>query len=641
MALPERLQIILELKGDQYKREVRQVASATGRVRDSAQQAGTATQRMDTSVKTLGTSSRGLTTSLGGVAKGFAVFAAGGAIARGVSSAIDRAEEMNSLYAITEQVIRQTGGAAGVTAEQIKTLAKEQSILTGVDKALVTEAANVILTFKNIKNAVGEGNDVFDRTAALALDVATVMETSVPAAAVQLAKALNDPITNLGALSRAGLTFNDQQKEQIKTLTESGNLMTAQKIILSELESQLGGTAAAAADASDKVANSLKEISEAAGQLFLPLLDTAAIELQHIAGLTDELERYGQITGQSADTATLLAGALNELGQEYDELQGHGQDAARETGEFRDEAAALVDQFEGGIPELQKVRDNLDLLVDSFDLTRDQAAILAEVLDEELLQQLGLLEATDADQALLNKIAPALAEAREESEGLADGLADINQQLQNLVSPALSALDALDKHLASQEALNAAIRDYGADSQEANEAGRDVLETYEGLIGAAATYAQQSGKDIVESIRELGEQAGIPRDVIQGIVEQLQLLDGFVANATIDLAVRGGDAFGSINSIRRGGPRQHGGETNPGLLHQVGEGNQPELYLIPGDRGRVFSNRDSRALIAALSSGGPAGGAHHHYHLEGTGDPEVDAQRLGATYSVVRRMETR
>jgi L-lysine 2,3-aminomutase len=37
------------------------------------------------------------------------------------------------------------------------------------------------------------------------------------------------------------VTFTDQQKEQIKTLVKSGHTLGAQKIILKEVESQVGG----------------------------------------------------------------------------------------------------------------------------------------------------------------------------------------------------------------------------------------------------------------------------------------------------------------------------------------------------------------------------------------------------------------
>jgi hypothetical protein len=71
------------------------------------------------------------------------------------------------------------------------------------------------------------------------------MGTSASGEAIRLGKALNDPIRGIAALSRVGIQFTTEQREQIKVLTESGNIMAAQKIILAELQSQFGGSGAA------------------------------------------------------------------------------------------------------------------------------------------------------------------------------------------------------------------------------------------------------------------------------------------------------------------------------------------------------------------------------------------------------------
>ena len=57
---------------------------------------------------------------------------------------------------------------------------------------------------------------------------------------------MNDPTKGLTALKRAGITFTDQQKEQIKALVKSGKTMQAQKLIINVLAGQVGGRAAAA-----------------------------------------------------------------------------------------------------------------------------------------------------------------------------------------------------------------------------------------------------------------------------------------------------------------------------------------------------------------------------------------------------------
>ena len=52
---------------------------------------------------------------------------------------------------------------------------------------------------------------------------------------IMLGKALQDPIKGITSLGRAGVIFTQGQKDQIKTLVESGHKMGAQKVILKEL----------------------------------------------------------------------------------------------------------------------------------------------------------------------------------------------------------------------------------------------------------------------------------------------------------------------------------------------------------------------------------------------------------------------
>ena len=138
-----------------------------------------------------------------------------------------------------ETLVRSTGGAAGFTARELMDMAGafEAASIYGDD--MVANAEAIILTFKEIRG------DVFKETMGYVLDLATVMGTDLRSAAVQLGKALNAPVQNLGALSRAGIQFTDQQKDMIKTLWEAGRHLEAQRLILDELASEFGGTAAA------------------------------------------------------------------------------------------------------------------------------------------------------------------------------------------------------------------------------------------------------------------------------------------------------------------------------------------------------------------------------------------------------------
>jgi hypothetical protein len=113
----------------------------------------------------------------------------------------------------------------------------------------------------------------FDRATKAAIDMAAAGFGSAESNATQLGKALQDPIKGITALNRAGITFTEDQKELIKTLVESGRILQAQDMILGEIESQVGGTAAATVTATERMNIAFGEVQEAVGQVLLPILE--------------------------------------------------------------------------------------------------------------------------------------------------------------------------------------------------------------------------------------------------------------------------------------------------------------------------------------------------------------------------------
>lgn len=201
------------------------------------------------------------------------------AIGKGIDllkGSVAEAREAQKVGAATEQIIKATGGAANVSASQVADLAGALSEKAGVDDELIQSGANLLLTFKNVRNEAGKGADIFDRATAAAVDLSAAGFGSVEGGSKMLGKALNDPIAGISALSRAGVTFSAQQKEQIKTMVESGNVLGAQKVILKEVEGQVGGVAAATATAGEKSAVAWGNIKESIGTLLLPILDKLA-----------------------------------------------------------------------------------------------------------------------------------------------------------------------------------------------------------------------------------------------------------------------------------------------------------------------------------------------------------------------------
>jgi hypothetical protein len=134
-------------------------------------------------------------------------------------------------------VLKATGGVVGRTSEQLQDMAKAlQDVTTFGDEAII-EAQKIVLTFKGIRN------EIFDRTIPAILDLSQVFGTDLKGQAIQVAKALEDPIKGLSALSRVGITFSQDQKDTIKALAETNKIAEAQTLILEALESQSKGAA--------------------------------------------------------------------------------------------------------------------------------------------------------------------------------------------------------------------------------------------------------------------------------------------------------------------------------------------------------------------------------------------------------------
>jgi len=199
-----------------------------------------------------------------------AAFVAGAVVFAAFKKFIDAAEVQEKAERKLAGVIRATGNASELTAKQmIKQAAALQEITTFGDEAIINAQA-ILATFKNIKG------DQFREATAAMVDMAAVMDTDVKSGAVQLGKALNDPIKGAAALARVGVTFTDQQKKVIKAFQDSGQMAKAQGVILDELKGQFGGVAAEMAKTAGgqlkQFQNRMGDLQEVIGKKLAPVM---------------------------------------------------------------------------------------------------------------------------------------------------------------------------------------------------------------------------------------------------------------------------------------------------------------------------------------------------------------------------------
>ncbi len=172
---------------------------------------------------------------------------------------IDNTVEAQKVQAQLAAALKSTHGASGQTVDGLNAQAAALQKVTNFGDEAIGTAQSILLTFTKI------GGEVFPQATVAVTNLAERLGGDLQGAAIQVGKALNDPILGVTALGRAGIQFTQSQKDMIKSLVEGGNQLGAQTIILKELETQFGGSAKAARDT---LGGALLSLSNAFGDMF-------------------------------------------------------------------------------------------------------------------------------------------------------------------------------------------------------------------------------------------------------------------------------------------------------------------------------------------------------------------------------------
>ncbi len=238
-------------------------------VKQSASQAGASMEQASASGGKFSSALKGIGTAAAGFLAANVIQKGIGQVTDFINGSVEAAKDAAKVDAQLEAVIRSTGGAAGVTAQQIKDMASGFEKTTNYADDAVEASSNVLLTFTNI------GGKVFPDAQKAILDMSTALGTDLQGSTIQVGKALNDPIKGITALSRVGVTFTEQQKDQIKTMVKAGDTAGAQKLILAELSKEFGGSAEAAVAADhgmQQAENRMNNLQEVLGAKMIPIM---------------------------------------------------------------------------------------------------------------------------------------------------------------------------------------------------------------------------------------------------------------------------------------------------------------------------------------------------------------------------------
>lgn len=226
----------------------------------------------------------GLTGGAGGLAKGFAIgtaaLAAAGAAAvvagaKFAGMAEEDAAANKRVLSIAESM-GLFGSEAKTVTDRLTNLATKQALATGIDDTAIKTTQAKLLTFKELALSADEAGGAFDRATTAAMDMQAAGFGDAASNAVQLGKALNDPIKGVTALNRSGITFTQTEKDMLAAMVDAGDMLGAQDFMLKAIERQVGGTAKATATASGRMQVAFGEMGEAVGARLLPLFASLA-----------------------------------------------------------------------------------------------------------------------------------------------------------------------------------------------------------------------------------------------------------------------------------------------------------------------------------------------------------------------------
>lgn len=370
------------------------------------------TEKAAKSAKKLGDESNGID-KLKASFTGLGTVVAGLGVGLAFRKMIDATSRQDAALAQLNATLASTDGAAGKTAEELIRAANSLEDVSRFGDEAITQMQSLLLTFKEIKG------DNFDRTSVAVLDMATAMGTDLKSAAIQVGKALNDPILGVSALAESGIQFSVAQKDVIRNLQESGRVAEAQTLILQELESQFGGSAAAARDtlggALEGLSNTWDDLFEAESGATGSMVEginsvEAAISSPEfkdgialiVTGMTSMFTLMVDISGKASEFGEGIAGAIDHARTEW----GLFNDALDEAGEALTEAS-----------NFEEIRARL--LREGAQATTE-ATTATKANNKELLQEIKVqatrLKQTTAMKKAEKELEKALAKQRKERE---------------------------------------------------------------------------------------------------------------------------------------------------------------------------------------------------------------------------------
>jgi uncharacterized protein YukE len=229
-------------------------------------------------------------------ALGAAFVGAGAAVAGITYKLIKWGEGADTADARTLQVIKSMGvfgRSATQVSNRLNELADSTALQAGVSGDTVQEVQALVATFKPLLETAGEAGGMFDRVVQAAIDMSAALGIDAKSAALQLSKALSDPINQMTALSRTGAILKKDAEALKEEFAKTGDESKLVATLMELVERQVSGAANATANGTERVAEALGQMRDELGrpfaQAFGEIADQIAADTPRIKAAIEEM----------------------------------------------------------------------------------------------------------------------------------------------------------------------------------------------------------------------------------------------------------------------------------------------------------------------------------------------------------------
>lgn len=273
----------------------------------------------------------------------------------------DSAQQTQEALSQMDVVLKSTGDASGMTKKQLMELAESEGRITAFSQNTNMATENLLLTFTNI------GKDVFPQALKSVNDMSQALGQDTKTSALELGKALNNPIKGVSDLESAGVKFTESQEDQIKAMQQAGNIAGAQNIILKQLEKQYGGSAEAASNTFSAQLKILKNnLISVNSEMLNGMMKTLTNFLKQVNSFVLSIGKLTPATQKAAGAfATIAVGIMPTLSamNKFIDLAGKNKAAMEKLIKSYKEGTTAIQKFgnSSGVKKLQSAIQTLQI----------------------------------------------------------------------------------------------------------------------------------------------------------------------------------------------------------------------------------------------------------------------------------------